>query len=454
MPLSTLFNVSVFASALVLGGILVGLWMRARIAELDAARKLAELNLSQAQNNPARLSETIQAAADSALRSSQQAFLESAKSTLETVRAEMTGDINTQLESAKSALSTVRAEMTGDLTAHLESAKSTLATVRAEMAGDMTAQQTAVATVVKPLADSLTKLEAQIHEMESTRQRAFGGIEQQLQTMAQREVELQKETASLVTAFRAPQVRGRWGEITLRRVAELAGMVERCDFAEQETHSTVNGHIRPDMVVRLSGERTIVVDAKVPLTAYLDAVAANSDADRRNALVRHAQQVAKHVDQLANKAYWGQVQPAPEFVVLFLPGDHFFSAALEHHPTLTEDAARRKVLIATPMTLIAILKGVSYGWRQQQLAVNAQEIRKLAEELFDRIVKMQGHFNEIGQSLGKSVEAFNRCVGSLETRLYPSLRRIRELGATAAEEPPIPPRIDTAPRTPGLFEAS
>jgi DNA recombination protein RmuC len=410
MPLTDFFAVSLFLTGFVLGLIFLWLFMRGRISELEAARKLAEINLSSAQAAPGKVGENFQALAAEALRSNQQSFLESARSTLETVRVEMTGDL--------------------------------------------TQRQTAVETVVRPLAESLTKLEAQIHELESARQRAYGGLEQQLQTMAQREIDLQKETASLVTALRAPQVRGRWGEITLRRVAELAGMVERCDFVEQTTQETESGRIRPDMTVRLPDDRTIVVDAKVPLTAYLDAVAATSDADRKNSLMRHSQQVAKHVDQLSNKAYWAQFQPAPEFVILFLPGDHFFSAALEYKPSLLEDAARVKILVATPSTLIAILKGVAYGWRQERMAANAEQIRQLAAELFDRFVTLQSHFGEIGRSLGKSVESFNRCVGSLETRVYPSLRRIRELGATAAEEPPPPEAIDAVPRTPDLFEQS
>jgi DNA recombination protein RmuC len=408
--LPTFLAATLLVSGCALGALLVGLWMRSRIVELDAARKIAEVNLAAVQTGPGKMAETFQGLADAALRTSQQSFLESARSTLETVRVEMTGDL--------------------------------------------TKRQTAVDTVVKPLAESLTKLEAQIHELEAARRHAYGGLEQQMQTMALREVELQKETASLVTALRSPHVRGRWGEITLRRVAELAGMAERCDFCEQETQETETGRIRPDMIVRLPGERTIVVDAKAPLTAYLDAVAANGDAERRNALLRHSQQVAKHVEQLSSKTYWAQFQPAPEFVVLFLPGDPFFSAALEHKPALVEDAARQKVLVATPTTLIAILKGVAYGWRQEKLAENAEEIRQLAAELFDRIVTLQTHFNDIGRSLGKSVEAFNRCVGSLESRVYPSLRRIRELGATTAEEPPEPERVDIRPRTLGLFESS
>jgi DNA recombination protein RmuC len=410
MPITTLFSVSLFVSGFVLGAIFVALFMRSRIVELDAARKLAEVSLASVQPNAGKMAETFQAMADAALRSTQQTFLDSARSTLETVRVEMTGD--------------------------------------------MTQRQTAVETVVKPLADSLVRLETQIRDLESARQRAFGGLEQQLQILVQSELDLQKETASLVTALRAPQVRGRWGEITLRRVAELAGMVERCDFVEQETYETETGRIRPDMIVKLPDGRTIVVDAKVPLTAYLDAVAATSEADRKNALLRHSQQVAKHVDQLSSKTYWQQFQPAPEFVILFLPGDHFFSAALEYKPALVEDAARLKILVATPSTFIAILKGVAYGWRQGQLAENAEQIRELAAQLFDRIVSMQAHFIDIGRSLGKSVEAFNRCVGSLQDRLYPSLRRIRELGATTAEEPPAPEHIDVVPRTPDLFESS
>ena len=410
MPLTDFLAVSLFLTGFVLGLIFLWVFTRGRISELEAARKLAEINLASAQGAPGKGGENFQALAAEALRSNQQSFLESARSTLETVRVEMTGDL--------------------------------------------TQRQTAVETVVRPLAESIAKLETQIHELESARQRAFGGIEQQLQTMAQRELDLQKETASLVTALRAPQVRGRWGEITLRRVAELAGLVERCDFVEQTTQETESGRIRPDMTVRLPDDRTIVVDAKVPLTAYLDAVAASTDADRKNSLMRHSQQVAKHVDQLSNKAYWAQFQPAPEFVILFLPGDHFFSAALEYKPSLVEDAARVKILVATPSTLIAILKGVAYGWRQERMAANAEQIRQLAAELFDRFVTLQSHFGEIGRSLGKSVESFNRCVGSLETRVYPSLRRIRELGATAAEEPPPPEAIDAVPRTPDLFEQS
>jgi len=404
MPLTTLFGVSLFISGFVLGSIFIGLFMRARMVELDAARKLAEVNLASAQSSGSKLAETFQAVADAALRSTQQTFLDSARATLETVRVEMTGD--------------------------------------------MALRQTAVESVVKPVAESLTKLEAQIHEMESARQRAFGGIEQQLQSLAQRELALQKETASLVTALRSPHVRGRWGEITLRRVAELSGMVERCDFVEQQTQETDNGRIRPDMVVKLPGDRTIVVDAKVPLTAYLDAVAATSETDRRNAMLRHSQQVAKHVDQLSNKTYWAQFQPAPEFVILFLPGDHFFSAALEGNPDLIEEALARKVVIATPVTLISVLKGIAYGWNQEQLAENAEEIRRVASELYDRVQLVCDHYADTGRLLEKTVEAYNRSVGSWDSRLVPALRKMRELGVSIGEEPEPPEQIDLLARRP------
>lgn len=410
MPITTLFAVSLFITGFLLGAFFAALWMRAKMVEIEGARQVAVASLTSAQAAAGRLPDSLQSAADAAVRTSQQAFLEMAKSTLETVRA--------------------------------------------EMAGDMAQRQTAIEGVMKPLADSVAKLDTQIRDLETARERAFGGLEQQLQTLAQGEAELRKETATLVTALRAPQVRGRWGEITLRRVAELAGMVERCDFFEQETHDTGEGRIRPDMTVRLPGNRTIVVDAKVPLTAYLEASTAASDAERHTALLRHSQQVAKHVEMLSGKSYWSQFQPAPEFVVLFIPGDHFFSAALEQKPTLVEDAARQKILVATPTTLIAILKGVAYGWRQERLAQNAEEIRQLTAELFERIVTMLSHFKDVGRTLHKSVNSFNDCVASLQSRLYPSLRRMRELGVTTAEEPEPPQTIDVVPTEPSLFESS
>ena len=383
-----------FAGGLVIGGIVVGLWMRARLAQLEAARQFAE-------SGAAKLGETFQALADAALRSNQTTFLDTARTTLATTQAEMTG----------------------------------------ALAEKQTAFEGAIGGVVKPLADSLGRLETQVRELERVRAQAFGSLGEQLQSLA-------RETATLSTALRSPQVRGRWGEVTLRRVAELAGMVHNCDFEEQQTRDTEGGRIRPDMVVRLPSDRTLIVDAKVPLTAYLDAAGAADEPTRRAALQRHGQQVAEHVRQLASKQYWSQFQPTPELVVLFLPGDHFFSAALESRPDLIEEALARKVILATPVTLISVLKGIAYGWNQEQLAENAQEIRRVASEMYERVEQVQEHFSDTGRLLERTVEAYNRSVGSWDARLVPSLRKLRELGVSSGEEPEAPEQIDLLARRP------
>ena len=379
-----------FLAGLLAGGLVVGLWMRARLARLDAAKQFAE-------NATVKLNETFQSLADTALRSNQSAFLDAARTTLETARAQMTGDL--------------------------------------------AQKQTAIEGIVRPLSDSLGRLETQVRELERAREKAFGGLGEQLQALA-------RETTTLSTALRSPQIRGRWGEVTLRRVAELAGMVKNCDFVEQETREGDGARIRPDMVVRLPGDRSLVVDAKVPLTAYLDAVGATDDAVRRAALQRHSQQVAEHVRQLGSKQYWSQFQPAPELVVLFLPGDHFFSAALESNPDLIEDAVARKVVIATPVTLISVLKGIAYGWGQEQLAENAEAIRSTASELYDRVQLVYDHYSETGRLLEKTVEAYNRSVGSWDLRLVPALRKMRELGVSGGSEPAAPEQIDLLARRP------
>jgi DNA recombination protein RmuC len=383
-----------FIAGLLAGGLIAGLWMRARVARLDAARHFAEAGVL-------KLTDTFQALADAALRSNQSAFLDAARSTLETTRAEMSGDL----------------------------------------AQKQTAIEGAIGGMVQPLADSLGRLETQVRELERAREKAFGSLGAQVQTLA-------RETATLSTALRSPHIRGRWGEVTLRRVAELAGMVPNCDFQEQETHEGDGVRVRPDMTVRLPGGRTLVVDAKVPLSAYLDAVSAPDETSRKAALQRHSQQVSEHVRQLSSKQYWNQFQPAPELVVLFLPGDHFFSAALEIRPDLIEEALARKVVIATPVTLISVLKGIAYGWNQEQLAENAEEIRRVASEMYDRVQLVQEHYSDAGRLLEKTVEAYNRSVGSWDQRLVPALRKMRELGVASGEEPEAPEQIDLLARRP------
>jgi len=285
--------------------------------------------------------------------------------------------------------------------------------------------------------ETLQRLEAQIRDLEAQRQRALGGLDQQLTSLS-------RETVALSQALRAPNARGRWGELTLRRVAELAGMASQCDFYEQ---SSADGQ-RPDMIVKLPGGRTLAVDAKVPLSAYLDAEAATDDAARRAALDKHAQQVMRHVMTLGAREYWSRLQPAPELVVLFLAGDHFLAAALERDPELLEKAIARKVLLATPVTLVSVLKGVAYTWRQEKLAQNAGELRRLSAELYDRVRVFSDAYADAGRNLAKAVDAYNRSAGSWESRLLPSLKRMRDLGVGPDGDAPQPPRLESAVKEP------
>jgi DNA recombination protein RmuC len=296
----------------------------------------------------------------------------------------------------------------------------------------------------QPLAEALARIESQIRDFESQRQHMLGGLEHHLTSLS-------RETVALSQALRAPNSRGRWGELTLRRVAELAGMVAQCDFFEQqsgERGAAGDGRLRPDMIVRLPGGRTLAVDAKVPLAAYLDAEAAPDDATRQAALDRHAQAVSRHVNILSAREYWAQLQPSPEMVVLFLAGDHFLSAALARDPELLERAMARKVLLATPVTLVSVLKGVSYGWKQERLAQNAGEIRRIAGEFYERIRIFADSYADSGRHLARAVEAYNRSAGSWEARMLPSLKRMRELGAGAGDDAPEPARIDSNIREP------
>jgi DNA recombination protein RmuC len=295
--------------------------------------------------------------------------------------------------------------------------------------------QTTPEDPTRSLAEALARLETQIREFELQRQHSLGGLEHHLTSLSQ-------ETVALSRALRAPNTRGRWGELTLRRVAELSGMAAQCDFFEQESAQGM----RPDMLVKLPGNRILPVDAKAPLSAYLDAEAALDDASRLLALDRHAQQLSRHVQTLSGREYWVGFETSPEVVVLFLPGDHFLSAALERDPALLERALSKKVLIATPVTLISVLKGVAYGWRQEKLAKNAEELRRIASEFYDRMRVFAEGYAESGRLLGKAVEAYNRSAASWESRLEPSLKRMRELGVGGSGEVPGPKAIEITPR--------
>ena len=332
-------------------------------------------------------------------------------------------------------------------TSFLELAKETLGTFQESAKGDMEKRQQAISEVVTPVRESLAKVDAQINELERNRAGAYESLLAQVKSLLETQQQLRAETGNLVKALRIPNVRGRWGEVQLRRVVEMAGMVDYCDFDLQQSVTGEDGGVlRPDMLVKLPEGKTIVVDAKAPVSAYLDALEAPDDLARGEQLARHAGHVRAHIDALSRKAYWEQFNPTPEFVVLFLPGEMFFSAALERDPLLIEYGAEKRVILATPTTLIALLKAIFFGWRQQKLTKNAQEISKLGRDLYDRLSTMGAHFEKLGTSLGRSVESYNNAVASLETRVLVTARKFKELEVGAPEEIGTLDQVDHVPR--------
>lgn len=330
--------------------------------------------------------------------------------------------------------------------AFLSLAKATYETLQTEAKGELAQRQQAIDELVRPLTESLHRYDEQLRAMEQSRQAAYGGLDQHLKLLAESQQRLKEETENLVSALRAPAVRGRWGEITLKRVVELAGMVAHCDFTEQESVVVEDGRLRPDMIVQLPGGRQIVVDAKAALSGYLDAYEASGEDQRREGLRRHAAQVRAHMSQLSLKAYWSQFAQAPEFVVLFLPGEQFLGAALEQDPGLIEDGFAQGVVLATPTTLMALLRAVAYGWRQERLAAHAEEAGRLGKDLYERMAVLAEHLNDVGQALGRSVTAYNKAVGSLETRILPAARRFKELGVASDKDIPLLGPMEVVPR--------
>lgn len=328
----------------------------------------------------------------------------------------------------------------------LRLAEQNLSKQQQKATSELSEREKAVENLVKPIRDALESSQKQIAELEKSRSEAYGGIKNQLEEMQQSQKSLRQETKNLVNALRRPEVRGRWGEITLRRLVELAGMVEHCDFQEQ-VHRVSDGQIiRPDMVVRMPDQRVLVVDVKTPLDAYLEAAEAENDAQRKLGLERHAKNVHAHIRMLASKAYWEQFEDSPEFVILFIPGDQFLSAALSEKPDLIEYALSKQIILATPTSLVALLKAVAYGWRQSSLAENAQEIRELAEDLYGRLASFVGHMNTMGRQLSRSVENYNKAVGSLERSVLPGARKFVELGVHKKKDIEKLKTLDPVPR--------
>jgi DNA recombination protein RmuC len=446
---------------LIAGAILAWLAARARgQAQLAASRIEAEGKIRGAESAVSELRSQLQEVhslreklrIEELARVTAETRLQQAEENLENQR-KLLEDARSELSQTFQALSAQALQSNNEQFITL--ARSTLETLQAHAKGDLEARQKEIQGLVAPLKESLERYEKQILEMEKSRQNAYGSLEEQLRTLASVNQQLQKDTGTLANALRGgPQVRGRWGEMTLRRAAELAGMAEHCDFAEQETLMTESGRLRPDMVVNLPGGRRIAVDAKAPLLAFLDAASATNEEDRRKHLLRHSQLVRDHMNQLASKAYWEQFEQTPEFVVLFLPGESFFSAALEQDRELIEDGMKKRVVLATPTTFVALLKAVAYGWQQESIERNTREISELGKQLYERLRTFVGHFTGVGAALGKAVSAYNAATGSLESRVLVPARKFRELGAASSDELAEADPIEAIPRELAIPERS
>jgi DNA recombination protein RmuC len=426
---------------LLFGSLIAWLGLRSRTATLTARLSLMEKELAVEKTDRARLQQAYtevvagKARVESALESERKTSNE---------KVELVTRASEELRNAFKAMA-ADALKSNNLS-FLVLARENLERFQTEARSDLENRQKAVVDLVTPVRDSLNKVDAQIQQLEVERGKAYSALHTQVQSLITTQKELQSETGNLVRALRTPNVRGRWGEIQLRRVVEIAGMLSYCDFTEQQSVTTETGRLRPDLVVKLPGGKNVVVDAKTPLQAFLDAFETTDEETRRACLANHARQVRDHMKTLAGKNYWEQFDPTPEFVVMFLPGETFFSAALEQDPGLIEQGVLNHVIPASPTTLIALLKAVAYGWNQEKLARNAQQISLLGKELHDRLRLLTTHITAMGTGLDRAVESYNKTVGSLESRVLVSARKFAELGASVAEDIPELEPIETTAR--------
>ncbi|MEW6481419.1 MAG: DNA recombination protein RmuC [bacterium] len=369
------------------------------------------------------------------LEESQKRF-EEEKDLIEAMKKEMADTFNA-LSSA--ALKSSSEDFLKLASLHLEK-------IIADTKGRLGEHQAAIDGLIKPLQDALKRSEEQINNIEAKRRQDYGGLQEQIKLLGLTHQQLQKETSNLVTALRKPQVSGSWGQLSLRRTAELAGMTAYCDFYEQVLVSTERGHLRPDMVVKLPNGREIVVDAKAPVDVYLNAISASQEEERKKGIAQYVNQVRMHINNLSSKSYWEQFPNSPEMVVMYLPGESFFSAAVEYDHKLIEESSIKKVILATPTTSIALLKAIACGWQEKEMAKNAERISMLGKELYERISTLAKHFDDMGSAIKRAMDAYNKVIGSMEAKVLPSVRKFRELGVKVAGEIPPFEEIDHLPR--------
>ena len=444
-----MINLAVILAAIagaLLGGVFAALLARSRISALAERRNALEQELSTTRNTVEQQTSEIKQL--SAARAALDATLASERRNAEE-KLRLLAEASEELKAQFKVLAAAALESNNSN--FLQLAKTTLETYQTHAAGELAQKEQAVKNLVDPIAQSLTEMSQQIHGLEQARSLAYGTLTTQVASLLDTQKALQAETGNLVKALREPQARGRWGELQLRRVLELAGMLEHCDFNEQESISNDDRRFRPDVIVNLPGDKQIVVDSKAPLAAYLAALDAPDEATRTARLADHARQIRQHIDALGSKSYWAQLTCTPEFVVLFLPGEVFFRAAMDSDAELIEYGVSRKVIVASPTTLIALLKAVAYGWNQKNLAESARKICEAGKDLYKRLCTMTAHMQEMGKKIGGTVTAYNDMLRSIESRVFPLARKFPELDRSLP--PAALPELDQLDKLPFELQA-